>query len=247
MFWFAPNSLPKSLDYRPRVHDSEALAIAHRSGERIWRVLDVSRKHRETFFTVPELAGFGLIQRERRFESYQDVTAAYQKRTSAWIEPIGEWGPGQVHLRELPTDSEYDDNIVASWVPAAKPRTLQPIRVAYRVLWCASEPAAEGLARVTATFRGHPPRNQKDELLVVDFEGAAGKSAGTGSQSRARRGSSPFAPRRTAQWRRLAGPFGRASQARSSSRNGAFPCPQARRQTHQRTWTYLWTPAQDQK
>jgi glucan biosynthesis protein len=60
-------------------------------------------------------------------------------------------------------------------VPAASPRTLQPIRVAYRILWCASEPSAEGLARVTGTFRGHPPRNQKDELLIVNFEGASGE------------------------------------------------------------------------
>jgi glucans biosynthesis protein len=105
MFWFAPNSLPKSLDYRPRVHDSEALAIAHRSGERTWRVLDVSKKLRDTYFDAPELAGFGLIQRERRFESYQDVTASYQKRTAAWIEPIGDWGPGKVRLQEFPTGS----------------------------------------------------------------------------------------------------------------------------------------------
>ncbi len=177
MFWFGPNSLPKSQDYRPRVHDSEALAIAHRSGERIWRVLDVSRKERETSFAAPELAGFGLIQRERKFDSYQDTTASYQKRPSAWIEPIGDWGPGHVHLREIPTDSEYEDNIVASWVPSAKPRPLQPMRIAYRILWCASEPAAEGLARVTATFRGRPPRKQRDDLLVVDFEGATDKTA----------------------------------------------------------------------
>jgi glucans biosynthesis protein len=174
MLWFAPNSLPKPQDYRPRVHDSEALAVAHRSGERIWRVLDVSHQLRKTSFPVKDLAGFGLIQRERRFESYQDLTAAYHLRTSAWIEPIGDWGSGQVTLHEFPTNSEFDDNIVASWVPNEKPRTLQPIRVAYRILWCASEPAADGLARVTGTFRGHPPRNEKDELLVVNFEGAPG-------------------------------------------------------------------------
>jgi glucans biosynthesis protein len=137
-------------------------------------VLEAPKKMRETSFAAADLTGFGLIQRERRFESYQDVTAAYHLRTSAWIEPIGEWGDGRVILREFPTDSEYEDNMVAAWVPAAKPRTLQPIRIAYRILWGESEPRAGELARVTGTFRGHPPRNDKDELFIVDFEGAEG-------------------------------------------------------------------------
>jgi glucans biosynthesis protein len=247
MFWFAPNSLPRPPDYRPRVHDSEALAIALRSGERIWRVLDLSEKERQTSFPVRDVAGFGLIQRERRFESYQDVTASYHKRPSAWIEPIGDWGAGQVRLREIPTDSEYNDNIVASWVPAAKPRSGQPIRIAYRILWCDAEPPAEGLARVAATFRGRPPRNQKDELLVVDFEGATGREpelelkAGPSVEVI----DSHLAPL----------PQGSGWQVHVGIRPKATHPPNmdlsvslkrdGRRISE--TWTYLWTPAQGAK
>jgi glucans biosynthesis protein len=244
-FWFAPNSLPKPPDYRPRVHDSEALAIAHRSGERTWRVFDVPKKMRETFFAVPELAGFGLIQRERRFESYQDITAAYHRRTSAWIEPMGDWGAGQVSLREFPADSEYEDNIVASWVPAAKPRTLQPIRIAYRILWCEFEPVAEGLARVTGTFRGHPPRNPKDELFVVNFEGAEGNppelelKAGPGVEVI----DSHVAPLPEATgWQAHLGVRPKAEHPAEMELSLALK-REGKRVSE--SWTYLWTPAQE--
>ena len=34
--------------------------------------------------------GFGLMQRDRRFEDYQDDGVFYNKRPSAWAEPVGE-------------------------------------------------------------------------------------------------------------------------------------------------------------
>ena len=36
----------------------------------------------------------------------QDLEAQYERRPSAWIEPLGQWGDGSVQLIEIPSDSE---------------------------------------------------------------------------------------------------------------------------------------------
>ena len=61
--------------------------------------------------------GFGLVQRDRIFDHYQDLDLAYKLRPSYWVEPHGDWGEGGVELAELPTDNESNDNIVAAWTP----------------------------------------------------------------------------------------------------------------------------------
>ena len=66
--------------------------------------------------------GFGLVQRDRSFEHYQDLDLAYELRPTYWVEPREGWGEGGVQLVELPTDNESNDNIVASWAPKAESR-----------------------------------------------------------------------------------------------------------------------------
>jgi glucans biosynthesis protein len=38
--------------------------------------------------------GFGLMQRDRNFFSYEDPEARYDRRPSVWVTPIGDWGRG---------------------------------------------------------------------------------------------------------------------------------------------------------
>jgi glucans biosynthesis protein len=120
--------------------------------------------------------GFGLMQRDRAFEDYQDDGVFYDRRPSAWVEPLGDWGSGSVQLVEIPTDSEIDDNIVAFWTPAAPARAGQRLSLRYRLYWRDEEPAPLGVARVVATRTGvggrpgqpPPPGLRK---MVVDFSG----------------------------------------------------------------------------
>lgn len=63
--------------------------------------------------------GFGLLQRDRKFDHYLDDDVFYNKRPSVWVEPIGEWGEGAVHLVEMPTGEETWDNVVAYWYPTS--------------------------------------------------------------------------------------------------------------------------------
>ena len=80
------------------------------------------RSRRSRPFSTTILRGFGLLQRDRSFEHYQDLDLAYELRPSYWIEPREGWGEGGVDLVELPTDDETNDNIVAAWTPKRRRR-----------------------------------------------------------------------------------------------------------------------------
>src|SRR5208282_2883058 len=101
-FFFGPGVPPKRRDYRPRVHDSEALYIANGAGERIWRPLLNPERLQFSVFVDKGPKGFGLIQKDRSFASYQDIDQQFEKKPSLWIEPIGDWGEGSIDLIELP-------------------------------------------------------------------------------------------------------------------------------------------------
>jgi len=77
--------------------------------------------------------GFGLIQRDRRFASYEDPEANYQNRPNAWVVPKGDWGEGHVILVEIPTDKGTNDNIAAFWTPEDKVEPGTRLSLSYEV------------------------------------------------------------------------------------------------------------------
>jgi len=163
---------------RPAVHDSGGLLLQARAGQWIWRPLRRPRSVREYTFALTDPKGFGLLQRDRDFDDYQSLTMNYEQRPSAWVIPSGRWGPGKVHLVELPTGVEWQDNIVAFWVPAQTPAPGKPRRLSYRIEWGLTEPDTT-LARVTATriAAGGRPGTK---VVSVDFAGTSLKGLGKG-------------------------------------------------------------------
>jgi glucans biosynthesis protein len=176
MYWYGQSDRTPTDDWRPQIHDSDGLAIWTGAGERIWRPLANPPVVKVNAFMDRNPKGFGLMQRDRNFEDYQDDGVFYDKRPSAWVEPLGDWGPGSVQLVELPTAGEVDDNIVAFWVPAAPIRAGQTLALRYRLHWAKEEPATPAVARVVATRSGEggrpgqpiPPGRRK---FVLDFAG----------------------------------------------------------------------------
>ena len=158
-------------DFRPEVHDSDGLALLTGEGERIWRPLGNPGALQVSSFVDNNPRGFGLAQRERRFDRYQDGVAKYETRPSLWVEPKGDWGEGEVRLVEIPPPSEYHDNIVAFWVsrwPAEKGAALE---YRYRLSALSDEAALAAEARVVATRQAPVDGNGKARRLVVEFEG----------------------------------------------------------------------------
>src|SRR5690625_3003467 len=120
MFTWGENSLSRLQDYRPEAHDSDGLLIASEDGEWLWRPLVDPQKLWMHQYDANHVRGFGLMQRDRNFDHYQDLGLEYEKRPSAWIEPKGDWGDGHLELVEIPSDSEMNDNIALYWVPKDK-------------------------------------------------------------------------------------------------------------------------------
>ena len=133
--------------------------------------------------------GFGLLQRRRAFSDFGDLQVLYGQRPSLWIEPIGDLGVGAVDLVEIPTDSEYNDNIVAFW------RGREPLRAGgeysftYRMHWGADAPGDPGLARVAEMRTGVGPQ-PGTRVFVLDFAGPSVSSLPADARTRVELGSS---------------------------------------------------------
>ena len=155
------------LDFRPAVHDSDGLACWNGRGERLWRPLLSPRELQASYFQDSNPKGFGLIQRARKFDAYEDLEARYQDRPSAWVAPKGNWGDGQVQLIEIPTQVEYFDNIVAAWRPDKALLAGQAYPIGYRLSWCDDSPGWNGY-RVGKTRVGEGSR-PGTVFFVVDF------------------------------------------------------------------------------
>lgn len=178
MFWRGENSVARSEDFRPEVHDSDGLLMHNGRGEWIWRPLDNPRHLRVASFSDENPRAFGLLQRDRDFEHYQDLEASYHARPGAWIEPVGNWGRGAIRLVELPTADEFNDNIVAFWSPEKLPPPGEAIELEYRLHWFRDriKPPA-GFVR--ATRHGKAAYYEPGlERFVVDFDGGELPSLG---------------------------------------------------------------------
>lgn len=169
MFWFGENSRRRFDDFRPEVHDSDGLAIRMNTGERIWRPLsNDSTKPELSFFSMDKCDGFGLLQRDRKFSSYEDNEALYHLRPSLWIEPTSDWGSGRVALLEIPTDTEGHDNVTAFWEPNYTPQPGQRLEFSYRQKWTRDEDPSKAAGRVLATRTGV---HNEQRIVTVDYGG----------------------------------------------------------------------------
>nr|WP_255682253.1 glucan biosynthesis protein G [Luteimonas sp. BDR2-5] len=161
-------------DYRPAVHDSDGLAMLTGTGEQVWRALRNPQALQHSGFQDRDPRGFGLMQRKRAFGDFQDAEAGYERRPGAWVEPLADWGAGEVHLVEIPTADEYHDNIVAFWRPATALHAGRESRWRYRLHWSGGHVWLPRLATVTATRIGAVPKTQSGaRLFVIDLDGGA--------------------------------------------------------------------------
>ena len=176
MFLCAPNDRRISDDWRPSIHDSDGLALWTGKDEWIWRPLTNPTSVRVSSFVDEHPRGFGLLQRDRNFDRYQDDGVFYDKRPSVWVEPLSDWGKGAVMLVEIPIEHESFDNIVAFWHPAETPAAGKEYLFAYRLYWGSTPPAVPQAAHAVATWTGvggqvGGKRDHFSWRFVVDFSG----------------------------------------------------------------------------
>ncbi|TCO71228.1 glucan biosynthesis protein [Rhodovulum euryhalinum] len=180
MYLLGDNDRGEFDDFRPRVHDSEVLVLNTRGGETFVRPLNNPPRLASAYLGTVDPVSFGLVQRDRGFDSYLDAGAHYELRPSLMVEPLGPWGKGTVRLVEIPSDLEGNDNIVAFWVPDAPMRRGDALEVAYRLHWGMAPPGTAcserarivrtrvGKGGVSGVQGGHDRRK-----FVIDFAGGA--------------------------------------------------------------------------
>ncbi len=167
MFFFDANDRNDIDDFRPAVHDSDGLAIRNGHGENLWRVLTNPRDLQISSFYDSNPRSFGLIQRKREFYYYQDLESHFEKRPSLRVEPIGDWGNGEVRLVEIPTNNEVHDNIVAYWRPKDPLKGKGEYAFTYRLHWGTGEKLP--LAEFKTTRSG--AAGDTNRLFVLDITG----------------------------------------------------------------------------
>jgi glucans biosynthesis protein len=170
MFYHGENTNRWFDDFRPETHDSDGLMLAFANGEWMWRPLENPRTLNVSGLQMVRPLGFGLIQRDRDFEHYQDLETTSQNRVSAWVVPNGDWGTGRVELVEIPTTSDTNDNIVSYWVPEKPLVPGEPASFSYTMYWYGDDPNRPPGGRTVATRRDSG--TQKDaQRFVIDFAG----------------------------------------------------------------------------
>lgn len=156
-------------DPREAAHAVSALAVMNGRGESLWRPVQNPASLQVSILADGDPKGFGLIQRGRDPADYVDEVQHWENRPSLWTEPTRPFGQGAVHLVEIPSPSEANENILAYW-RAAPVAAGGEATFAYRQFWCWTPPNQPDLAVVSATRsgKGSGPRRRS---YVVDFKG----------------------------------------------------------------------------
>jgi glucans biosynthesis protein len=162
-------------DFRPEVHDSDALMQQTGGGEWLFRPLNNPHELRVNRFMDEHPRGFGLLQRDRDFAHYQDEESQFQRRPSYWIQPLGDWGKGGLELVEIPTDEEIHDNIGAYWVPSAPVESGKTLKFSYLLssylyspLW---PPGGRAIATRTGSAASVSKGREDARRVEIDFAG----------------------------------------------------------------------------
>ncbi len=169
MFWFGENTHPRPYDFRPEVHDSDGFLMELGSGNLHYRPLEHTKdQFRHCVFTMERPRSWSLVQRDRSFSSYQDLEAGYHNRPSVKVEPVTGFENGKLHLIEMPTIDETNDNVILVWEPSPAPEIGKPFRFHYQLKWL-RDPAPSGLFAVKATRAGNPVQKPDEVLMTIDF------------------------------------------------------------------------------
>ncbi len=169
MFWFGEGTHPRPYDFRPEVHDSDGLLMELGSGNLHYRPLEHTKdQFRHCVFTMEKPRSWSLVQRDRSFASYQDTEAGYHHRPSVKVEPLEGFDLGKLHLIEMPTIDETNDNVILVWEPQPSLEVGKTVRFKYRLHWM-RDPAPSGLFTVRATRAGNPVQQPDQVLMTVDF------------------------------------------------------------------------------
>src|SRR5208282_911204 len=167
-YLFSPLDHRRPDDWRAAVYEVTGLQMLSGSGEWLWRPVANRETLQISAFSDINPRGFGLVQRSRSFDAFYDDDTHWELKPSLWIEPIGDWGEGDLRLLEIPAGAETNENVIAQWRPKAGMNAATSLMIAYRQFWCWSPPSRPPLASCVSSRRGKVGNRQR---FAVEMEG----------------------------------------------------------------------------
>jgi len=170
MFLFGEDRARTFPDYRPEVHDSDVFLVANGTAGFSMRPLANPRRvHHSSRFDGSELSGFGLLQRDRNFSSYQDIVSRFEARSSLWVTPVRGFEDGFVELVEIPSVEEIHDNVVAYFVPRKILEAGERREFEYILSAPSGDPPRDPELLVVESTRIHARKAGEASLFVLDY------------------------------------------------------------------------------
>ena len=154
-------------DVRPTIAEVNGLRMFTGNGEWIWRPCTNRGTLQISSFVDNNPRGFGFLMRDRDFESYLDDENHWELKPSLWIEPLTDFGPGEVQLVEIPAETNTNDNCVAFWRPRGGLPAGKEAVWAYRQFWCWSPPIRTPLAGTIYSRAGRVGNARRRRFLVA--------------------------------------------------------------------------------
>ncbi len=166
----------------PEIHDSDGVLIHTGKDDWIWRPLGQAPLFQVYQFNDENPRGFGLLQRDRDFQHYQDLDLQYNVRPSVWVVPHGTWGKGSVVLDHRPSTDPNIDNVVLFWHPDQIPQAGERMELDYTLNFYMNDATLPPLAYSPATFIVNPAPPSSDApsgvgdttpvQFMIDFAGS---------------------------------------------------------------------------
>jgi glucans biosynthesis protein len=157
MYLFGENAKDHFGDnVHPEIHDSDGVLINTNAGEWEWHPLQQTSFLQLYSLRDENPKGFGLIQRDRDFQHYQDLNKKYNVRPSAWVTPHGNWGKGKVQIVQ-PNSSDFNtDNVAVFWWPDQPAKAGDRLDLSYTIDFYMNDAGRPPLATCKQTLVNNP-------------------------------------------------------------------------------------------
>ena len=176
------------------------------TSECIWRPLTNPRMLQTSAFLDKNPKGFGLCQRARSFQAFEDLEARYERRPTLWIEPKGDVGLG-IRRADRDPDRRGDPRQHRRLLEAGQGRRRRgtAFPFGYKMYWTKELPIAWSGASSLATRVGRGKKEDDDQIrrrLRRSGPGGAAADAGRGGHRQSGHDHQHFRPRQSRNRRR---------------------------------------------
>lgn len=143
-------------NFHPEVHDSDGVLFNTSKEDWLWRPLEQASHFQIYKFNDENPKGFGLLQRDRDFQHYQDLNLKYNVRPSAWVTPHGNWSKGSVVLAQRFSENPNTNNVALFWHPDQVPQAGSRMNLDYTIDFYMNDASRPPLAYSNATWVIYP-------------------------------------------------------------------------------------------